>query len=262
MLNKIGNWKLFGVPLILLATVCSASASSLQLARCVNYNAKAASVMRSAGNMEQFNNFSKFVEEFTAAGRRLYGESTFNGDLAATRPAAVSATNDELVKVLPGCLELANSMNAQLARSVNREVEQVTIPFTVVNRSSQPIDQVFVSPSTSNDWGRDLLGDDSIEPGQDLVVRLSQSKTCIQDIRVVFRDKSIYESGKKDFCKTVSFTLNDSSRTRQNTTQSQPQGGERTYCAVSTMGGPPVGCGLTLSQCQHAVRGISGMMCR
>lgn len=33
------------------------------------------------------------------------------------------------------------------------------------------------------------------------------------------------------------------------------------YCAVSSLGGPPVGCGLTLNDCRSVVSGLVGMSC-
>lgn len=41
-----------------------------------------------------------------------------------------------------------------------------TVTLTVFNESSEAICFVYISPSESDDWGDDVLGDDVIEPGE------------------------------------------------------------------------------------------------
>ena len=237
----------------------SVYSSSLDLARCVNVSNKAASLMRSAGNTEQQRNFLEFSEGFTLAGNKLYGND-FLRNLNATRSAVNVMTEQDLVEILPKCIELGNSLNAQMASAAATASAKNVTSFKVVNNSSQAVIEIYASPSNSDKWGRDLLGDQYVDIGQSYSVSPSFKDICIQDIRVVFKDKSEYETTKKDLCENQSFTLTDNSRRHKN--QNQTENISRTYCAVSTMGGPPVGCGLTLQQCQHVVRGISGMMCR
>ena len=233
--------------------------SSLDLARCVNVSNKAASLMRSAGNTEQQRNFLKFSEGFTLAGNKLYGND-FLRNLNATRSAINVMTEQDLVEILPKCIELGNSLNAQMGSSAATASARNVTPFKVVNQSSQSVIEVYASPSNSDKWGRDLLGDQYIDIGQSYSVSPSFKDICMQDIRVVFKDKSEYEATKRDLCDNQSFTLTDNSRKHKN--QNQPANIARTYCAVSSMGGPPVGCGLTLQVCQDVVRGLAGMVCR
>ena len=232
--------------------------SSLDLARCVNVSNKAASLMRSVGNTEQQRNFLKFSEGFTLAGNKLYGNDFFR-NLNATRSAVNVMTEQDLVEILPKCIELGNSLNAQMGSAAVTASAKNVVPFSVINKSSQQIIEIYASPSSNDKWGRDLLGDKYIDLGREYSISPSVQDVCIQDVRVVFKDKSEYESSKKDLCSNQSFTLTDNSRKHKTQTQEPVS---RTYCAVSSMGGPPVGCGLTLQVCQDVVRGLAGMLCR
>ncbi len=60
--------------------------------------------------------------------------------------------------------------------------------FYLVNRSSQAINQVYVSPAAASGWGRDQLGDDTIDPGANAPIRLHADGTCLFDLRIVYED--------------------------------------------------------------------------
>ncbi len=68
---------------------------------------------------------------------------------------------------------------------------------TLANASARPIQQVFVSPADSGDWGADLLGDSlSVADKADVTYR----GTCIADLRVVFDNRSAEERRGLDLC--------------------------------------------------------------
>ncbi len=75
-------------------------------------------------------------------------------------------------------LLLAMACGAAPASAQNR--------FSLVNNTGQIIERIYVSPSRVNNWGRDVLGDAVLYPGQSfwVVPRLSD---CVLDIRVVFQ---------------------------------------------------------------------------
>ena len=58
-----------------------------------------------------------------------------------------------------------------------------TSKVTVTNRSDWRIDQFFMSPSASDDWGNDLLGEKVLDKGSTLT--LSEIPCNLWDIRVV-----------------------------------------------------------------------------
>jgi hypothetical protein len=57
--------------------------------------------------------------------------------------------------------------------------------FNLINNTSETIERAYVSPSRVNDWGRDVLGNEVLRPGERywVVPRLSD---CLLDIKVVF----------------------------------------------------------------------------
>jgi DNA-binding XRE family transcriptional regulator len=247
--------------LIISCFVCQGVlANPSDMARCVNATDKASALMTQIGNTTQAANFKKYVEGMSLAGKKLYGAQVFAKELANTKKSINSISNEQLVEMMPKCIEIANNFNANMASITGIANPKIVIPFKVVNQSSQQVHEIYSSPSSSDKWGSDLLGNQYIEIGDDYTLSPNIKDVCMQDIRVVFKDKSEFESTRKDLCESQSFTLTDNSRKQKN--QNQTVSPSRTYCAVSTMGGPPVGCGLTFQQCQNAVRGISGMMCR
>ncbi len=60
--------------------------------------------------------------------------------------------------------------------------------FYLVNRSLQPISEVYASPATASGWGRDRLGDTPVPPGGYAPVRLPADGSCMFDLRVVYAD--------------------------------------------------------------------------
>ncbi len=60
--------------------------------------------------------------------------------------------------------------------------------FNLVNRSGQPINEIYVSPVTEQFWGRDLLGAEVLPDGRAFPVRLAPQAGCRHDVRVVYAD--------------------------------------------------------------------------
>lgn len=72
--------------------------------------------------------------------------------------------------------------------------------FRLVNRSRAEVSEVYASPSGSDDWGRDRLGDDTVRAGGTFVFRLPSGE-CTYDVRVVFADKEIVERRQLNLCR-------------------------------------------------------------
>lgn len=60
--------------------------------------------------------------------------------------------------------------------------------FNLLNRSGQTINEIYVSPVTQPNWGRDLLGQEVLPDGRAFPVRVAPAAGCQQDIRVVYAD--------------------------------------------------------------------------
>lgn len=81
------------------------------------------------------------------------------------------------------------------------------ISYTLNNHSSHTIVYFYTSPSSSDDWGDDILGDAVVEAGESGTVTLSGSE-CEWDIKAVFEDESEFEDSI-DACQTTEYTFTD-----------------------------------------------------
>lgn len=70
---------------------------------------------------------------------------------------------------------------------------------TIINASSQDIDQLYISPVTDGGWGEDWLGMAQILPGQ-RVLAPRPAGGCLFDLRVVYRDRRTEELRRHDIC--------------------------------------------------------------
>ncbi|MGE4278320.1 MAG: hypothetical protein AB7G62_01955 [Magnetospirillum sp.] len=75
--------------------------------------------------------------------------------------------------------------------------------FDLVNKTGYPIEEVYVAPSSSDDWQEDVLGEDVLESGKTVHIRFNRStKTCKWDLKVVYTDKETAEWDEFDLCET------------------------------------------------------------
>ncbi len=81
------------------------------------------------------------------------------------------------------------------------------ISFTLHNTSAHAILYFYASPSSSDEWGDDILGDAIIEPGESGTVTLAGSE-CEWDIKAVFDDEEELEDSI-DACQTSELTISD-----------------------------------------------------
>ena len=82
--------------------------------------------------------------------------------------------------------------------------------FTLINGSAdRTITHVFVSPSTSADWGDDILGRDVLGPGESVDISFQRFTpgSCMYDIKVVTADGGEGELGGVDLCSTNTVTF-------------------------------------------------------
>lgn len=80
--------------------------------------------------------------------------------------------------------------------------------FVLVNRTGYTIDEVYVSASSVTNWEEDLMGDDSLENGQQLNVRFNRATSeCSFDIKVVYDDQETAEFRGINLCQVSRVTL-------------------------------------------------------
>ena len=60
--------------------------------------------------------------------------------------------------------------------------------FTLVNRTGYALNEVYISPTQKDHWGKDRLGSNQLPNGQSRKFKFGDTKNCVQDIKVVFAD--------------------------------------------------------------------------
>lgn len=86
--------------------------------------------------------------------------------------------------------------------------------FYLVNRSTQAINEVYVSPVTAAGWGHDQLGSDTIESGANTPIRLRADGRCLFDLRVVYEDGRSEEQRGVNTCEVDDISFGERLRGR------------------------------------------------
>lgn len=72
--------------------------------------------------------------------------------------------------------------------------------FSLANRGTQIINELYATPAGVDRWGRDRLGPNSLTPGMTFPVRLPADGNCLYDIRIVYADGQPEEKRRLNTC--------------------------------------------------------------
>jgi hypothetical protein len=84
--------------------------------------------------------------------------------------------------------------------------------FKLINNTYNTVfTAAYVSPSASNDWEDDILGQDVLAPGEFVNITFGRfnPNTCIYDIMVTGKDGSTGELDGINLCTTTTVTFHD-----------------------------------------------------
>ena len=73
--------------------------------------------------------------------------------------------------------------------------------FNLVNHTSQPIRELYVTPGGDDKWGANRLTSGPIAPGASFAVRRRIDGNCVFDVRVIYADGTREERRTVDTCK-------------------------------------------------------------
>ncbi len=80
--------------------------------------------------------------------------------------------------------------------------------FTLKNRTGYQIDEVYVSPHASRNWGRDRMGSDALADGETVDIAFPHGgSACKFDIKVKYHDNDTAEWGNVDLCQYTAISL-------------------------------------------------------
>ncbi len=71
--------------------------------------------------------------------------------------------------------------------------------FRLTNRGRTALNEVYVSPTGEENWGDDRLGDGTLAPGRQTVIRLPRGQ-CLYDMRSVFANGEATEKRRLNLC--------------------------------------------------------------
>lgn len=100
--------------------------------------------------------------------------------------------------VLLVCLSLASPVQGARAPAQGRGAPP-TFGVTIADWSPRPIREIYISPSTADDWGPERLGGRQVRAGDD--VFLLYGGGCQADLRVVFDNGGAEERHDLDLCR-------------------------------------------------------------
>lgn len=84
------------------------------------------------------------------------------------------------------------------------------LEFTLINESSQDVYYLFVSPSASDSWGEDVLGNDTVPSGSSMVITVDDGlDTCDYDLLAVSPAGDEVEDYGIDLCEISTYTITD-----------------------------------------------------
>lgn len=96
------------------------------------------------------------------------------------------------------CLTAGSTITAQ-----NRQLD-----FELLNRTGLIIAELYVSPTSDDEWGEDVLGRDILRHGETVEIQFSRKeRECFWDMRIVDEDDDEVVWEKLNLCEASHITL-------------------------------------------------------
>jgi hypothetical protein len=98
---------------------------------------------------------------------------------------------------------------AALAFAVPAGAQEAKQDFSLVNKTGYELKALYVSPSKSDDWEEDVLGQDTLDDGQAVNIHFNaKTKTCKWDLKVTYSDDDSSAVWHDiDLCKVEKITI-------------------------------------------------------
>jgi hypothetical protein len=82
------------------------------------------------------------------------------------------------------------------------------LDFTLVNKTGLGIDEVYLSPTSEDEWGSDVMGRDVLKTGEKVMIKFSTAETeCNWDLKIVDEEKDPIVWKKLNLCTAEEITL-------------------------------------------------------
>jgi hypothetical protein len=95
-----------------------------------------------------------------------------------------------------------------VASTVAAPVQRRNLDFTLVNKTGLTIDEVYLSPTSDDDWGKDVMGRDVLKNGGKVDITFSSEEAeCNWDLKIVDEEEDAVEWDKLNLCTANEITL-------------------------------------------------------
>lgn len=101
---------------------------------------------------------------------------------------------------------LASTLAASMLLSAPALAED--LDFALVNKTGYTINEVYVSPASSEEWEEDIMGSDALGNGDGVNIRFPKgAKGCDWDLKVTYDDGEEAMWGGADLCSISKIVL-------------------------------------------------------
>jgi len=105
---------------------------------------------------------------------------------------------------------LIGGLAALCLAGLSLAAEAADVKFDLVNNSARAVKNFFTSPTETTNWEEDVLGEETIPPGETDTVTISTADgQCIYDMRFIMEDDAELVVNGIDMCTLSSYTLSD-----------------------------------------------------
>lgn len=95
-----------------------------------------------------------------------------------------------------------------LILSIGIQAQEAQQDFTLVNSTGLVIDELYVSPSESEEWDEDVLGKEVLRVDEECDILFNpKEEVCLWDIKITDEEGDEIEWEKIDLCKAVRVIL-------------------------------------------------------
>jgi hypothetical protein len=95
--------------------------------------------------------------------------------------------------------------------------------FELANTTGYELKSLYISPTSSNDWAEDVLGQDTLANGASLKIHFpgGRGETCEWDLKVTYQDDSSHEWSNVNLCEITTVTISYDEGTHETSATSQ-----------------------------------------
>jgi hypothetical protein len=101
----------------------------------------------------------------------------------------------------------ALALTAVASVTVNA-AQRRNLDFTLVNKTGIDVHEVYLSPTSDDSWGEDVMGKDILKSGEKVDITFSSAETeCNWDMKIVDEDKDDIIWTKLNLCTANEITI-------------------------------------------------------